>query len=171
MKKYLSYIILASIIVIGLVVDLVTKSIFASMLEYGKETIVLIPNLLEFVYVENDGAAYGMMGGHTWFLIVLTILFIVGFVLYFIFNKDKNIWFTVGVGLIVSGAIGNLIDRIIFNFVRDFISMEFFNFIFNFADMFITFGVIFFVISMIFDAVKEVKEKREKENYNETNDK
>jgi signal peptidase II len=153
------------------VVDLVTKSIFASMLEYGKETIVLIPNLLEFVYVENDGAAYGMMGGHTWFLIVLTILFIVGFVLYFIFNKDKNIWFTVGVGLIVSGAIGNLIDRIIFNFVRDFISMEFFNFIFNFADMFITFGVIFFVISMIFDAVKEVKEKREKENYNETNDK
>lgn len=148
--------------------DLVTKSVFASLLEYGKETIVLIPNLLEFVYVENDGAAYGMLGGHTWLLVVMTLLFIIGFIVYFVLNKDKNIWFVISVGCIVSGAIGNLIDRLWFNFVRDFISIEFFSFVFNFADMFITIGVICYIIYTIIQTVKEAKEKKGN-NTNETN--
>ena len=168
MKKYLPYIIMISIVVGGLVVDLVTKSVFASLLEYGKETIVLIPNLLEFVYVENDGAAYGMLGGHTWLLVVMTLFFIIGFIVYFVLNKDKNIWFVISVGCIVSGAIGNLIDRLWFNFVRDFISIEFFSFVFNFADMFITIGVICYIIYTIIQTVKEAKEKKGN-NTNETN--
>ena len=168
MKKYLPYIIMISIVVGGLVVDIVTKSVFASLLEYGKETIVLIPNLLEFVYVENDGAAYGMLGGHTWLLVVMTLLFIIGFIVYFVLNKDKNIWFVISVGCIVSGAIGNLIDRLWFNFVRDFISIEFFSFVFNFADMFITIGVICYIIYTIIQTVKEAKEKKGN-NTNETN--
>lgn len=171
MKKYLPYIILTSIIIVGLVVDLVTKSVFASILEYGKDTIVLIPGLFEFVYVENDGAAYGMLGGHTWFLVVLTILFIIGFIVYFIVSKDKYIWFTLGVAFIISGAIGNLVDRLMFNFVRDFINIGFFNFIFNFADLFITVGVICFIVNTIIQTLREIKEKKEKEKSNETNDK
>lgn len=170
MKKFMPYIIMISIVLGGLVIDLVTKSVFASVLDYGKETIVLIPNLLEFVYVQNDGAAYGMLGGQTWLLIVMTFIFIVGFILYFVFYKDKNIWFIISVGLIVSGAIGNLIDRLWFNYVRDFISIEFFSFVFNFADMFITFGVICYVIYTILQSVKEAKEKKETIN-NETNNK
>lgn len=170
MKKFMPYIIMISIVLGGLVIDLVTKSVFASVLDYGKETIVLIPNLLEFVYVQNDGAAYGMLGGQTWLLIVMTFIFIVGFILYFVFSKDKNIWFIISVGLIVSGAIGNLIDRLWFNYVRDFISIEFFSFVFNFADMFITFGVICYVIYTILQSVKEAKEKKETIN-NETNNK
>ena len=171
MKKYSSYIILIAIVVVGLVIDLVTKSVFAGVLEYGEKVLVLIPNFLEFVYVENDGAAYGMLGGHTWLLIVLTIAFIVGFILYFVFNKDKSAWFTVAVALIVSGAIGNLIDRFAFNFVRDFISIELFSFVFNFADMFITFGVICYIVYTILQIVKEAKEKKEKETSNETDNK
>lgn len=172
MKKYTSYIIMFSIIVIGLVIDLVTKSVFAGALEYGDKVIVLIPNFLEFVYVENDGAAYGMMGGHTWLLVALTIAFIIGFALYFAFSKDKNnMWFTVAVALIISGAIGNLIDRLVFNFVRDFISIELFSFVFNFADMFITFGVICYIIYTILQITKEAKEKKEKDKINETDNK
>ena len=168
MKKYLPYIIMISIVVGGLVLDLVTKSVFANILEYGKETIVVIPNLLEFVYVENDGAAYGMLGGYTWLLVVMTLLFIIGFIVYFVLAKDKNIWFVISVGSIVSGAIGNLIDRLWFNFVRDFISIEFFSFVFNFADMFITIGVICYIIYTIIQTVKEAKEKKEK-SVDETN--
>lgn len=170
MKKYLPYIIMISIVVGGLVLDLVTKSVFANILEYGKETIVVIPNLLEFVYVENDGAAYGMLGGYTWLLVVMTLLFIIGFIVYFVLAKDKNIWFVISVGSIVSGAIGNLIDRLWFNFVRDFISIEFFSFVFNFADMFITIGVICYIIYTIIQTVKEAKEKKEK-SADETNNK
>ena len=168
MKKYLPYIIMISIVVGGLVLDLVTKSVFANILEYGKETIVVIPNLLEFVYVENDGAAYGMLGGYTWLLVVMTLLFIIGFIVYFVLAKYKNIWFVISVGSIVSGAIGNLIDRLWFNFVRDFISIEFFSFVFNFADMFITVGVICYIIYTIIQTVKEAKEKKEK-SVDETN--
>ena len=171
MKKYMSYIIMILIIAGGLVTDLVTKSVFASVLEYGENTIILIPNLLKFVYVENDGAAYGMLGGHTWLLIVMTLVFIVAFILYFVFTKDKNVWFTVAVGLIISGAIGNLIDRIAFNFVRDFISIEFFNFVFNFADMFITFGVICYFVYIIIQSIKEYKDKKYKESADETDNK
>ncbi len=170
MKKYVPYIILLSIIVLGLVLDLVTKSVFAGFLEYGAKDIVLIPNLLELVYVENDGAAYGILGGKTWFLILLTIGFIIGFVVYFIFSKEKNTLFTTSIALIVSGAIGNLIDRLAFGFVRDFVSINFFSFVFNIADVLITFGVILFAIETIIEMVREIKAKKVKSN-NETNDK
>ena len=172
MKKYASYIVMVSIRIGGLVIDLVTKSVFANALEYGEKIIVIIPNFFEFVYVENDGAAYGMFGGHTWLLIVLTVAFIIGFALYFAFSKDKNnMWFTVAVSLIISGAIGNLIDRIIFNYVRDFISIELFSFVFNVADMFITFGVICYIVYTILQFVKEAKDKKEKDKTNETDNK
>ncbi len=160
-----------SIIVLGLVIDLVTKSVFADVLEYGEKVVVLIPDFLEFVYVENDGAAYGMLGGQTWLLVVLTIAFIIGFAVYFVLSKDKNVWFTVAVALIISGAVGNLIDRLVFNFVRDFISIQLFSFVFNFADMFITFGVICYIIYTIMQIVRETKEKKEKDKINEADNK
>ena len=75
MKK--RYLIIGLIIVIGLVIDLVTKSIFARVLDYGAKDIVLIPNLLTFTYIENDGAAYGMLGGKTWLLIFITLIFLI----------------------------------------------------------------------------------------------
>lgn len=171
MKKKTLYIILSVIIVAGLVVDLITKSVFARILEFGDNVIVVIPNLLRFVYVENDGAAYGMLGGKTWFLIVITIVFLIAFVCYYVFSKDKNLLFTISIGLIVSGAIGNLVDRIFFDgIVRDFISIEFFSFVFNIADMWITFGVICFALHVIIDSIKDVKEKKEN-NINDTKDK
>lgn len=170
MKKYFKIILFVSIIIIGLVIDLVTKSLFAKILDYGDTTIEIIPNFFKFIYVENDGAAYGIFSGKTWFLIVLTIIFIIGFVCYFVFNKNKSILFTCSVALIVSGAIGNLIDRLFFQFVRDFISIDLFSFVFNFADMFITFGTICFALYVILDLIKDIKIKKEKSN-NDTRDK
>jgi len=171
MKKYKYLIVLMIIIVSGLVVDLIAKSVFASILEYGENVIVVIPNLFKFVYVENRGAAYGMLSGRLWLLIILSLLFIGAFVCYFIFTKDKNMWLTVAVGLIISGAIGNLLDRMILGFVRDFISIEFFNFVFNIADMLITFGVICFFVYTLLQTLKEYKEKKVQVKNDETEDK
>ena len=160
MKKKTSYILVGLIIVVGLIIDLVSKSIFANVLEHGERVIILIPNFFRFIYIENDGAAYGMLGGKTWLLILITILFIIGFVVYYILNHNTRVWFNVSIGLILSGAIGNLVDRIFFDgIVRDFISIEVFNFIFNIADMWITFGVICFAIHVILETIKEHKEK------------
>jgi len=171
MKKK-KYLIVGLIIVIGLVVDLATKSIFANVLEYGAKDIVLIPNFLTFTYIENDGAAYGMLGGRTWLLIVVTILFIIAFVCYFVFSKTDNLWHNIGIGLILSGAIGNFVDRIFFQgIVRDFIHLKLFDFVFNFADMYITFGVIFFGIYAIIEMIQEIKEKKEKNKTDGSEDK
>ena len=61
--------------------------------------------------------------------------------------------------MILSGAIGNFIDRIFLGYVRDFVSISLFNFVFNIADVLITFGVIFFIVYLIISVIKEKKEK------------
>lgn len=159
MKKKTSYLIIGLIIVVGLAIDLVSKIIFTSVLSDGR-IISVIPRLLEFVYVKNNGAAFGMLGGNTWLLIIVTIIFVVGFIIYDKYNHSNNLWYIIGMGLIISGAIGNFIDRIFLGYVRDFIDLKLFTFVFNFADMFITFGVVCLAIYFIIEVVKEYKSKK-----------
>ena len=159
MKKSTSYIVISIIIIVGLVLDLVTKSLFAEYFGKGVDDIVVIPNFFVFTFVKNTGAAYGMFGDSTFGLAIVSILFVVAFAIYDYFNHSNNIWYVLGISMIVSGAIGNLIDRLFLGYVRDFISIRLFSFVFNIADMLITFGVIFFVIYLIISIIKEKKEK------------
>lgn len=159
MKKRTSYIIILSIIVVGIVLDLVSKHFFALRFETNSQKIVVIPNLFEFVFVKNTGAAYGIFGDSTVMLSVVSILFIIGFVLFDIFNHKNDWLYIFGIGLILSGAIGNLVDRLFLGYVRDFISIKLFSFVFNLADLFITAGVICFLVYLLISLIKEKKEK------------
>ena len=159
MKKRTSYIIIFSIIVVGIVLDLVSKHVFALRFEDSSQKIVVIPNLFEFVFVKNTGAAYGIFGDSTVMLSVVSILFIIGFVLFDIFNHKNDWLYIFGIGLILSGAIGNLVDRLFLGYVRDFISIKLFSFVFNLADLFITAGVICFLVYLLISLIKEKKEK------------
>ena len=159
MKKRTSYIIILSIIIVGIVLDLVSKHFFALRFETNSQKIVVIPNLFEFVFVKNTGAAYGIFGESTVMLSVVSILFIIGFVLFDIFNHKNDWLYIFGIGLILSGAIGNLVDRLFLGYVRDFISIKLFSFVFNLADLFITAGVICFLVYLLISLIKEKKEK------------
>ena len=159
MKKRTSYIIILSIIIVGIVLDLVSKHFFALRFESNSQKIVVIPNLFEFVFVKNTGAAYGIFGESTVMLSVVSILFIIGFVLFDIFNHKNDWLYIFGIGLILSGAIGNLVDRLFLGYVRDFISIKLFSFVFNLADLFITAGVICFLVYLLISLIKEKKEK------------
>lgn len=159
MKKSTSYIIISAIIVLGIILDLVSKSLFAKYFSSHIEAIVVIPNFFEFVFVKNTGAAYGMFGGNTVILSIVSILFIVAFVVFDIYNHSNNWWYILGIGFIISGAIGNLVDRLFLGYVRDFISLRLFSFVFNLADLFITVGVICFAIYLIISTAKDKKEK------------
>ena len=163
MSKKKSYIIMVSILLLGIVVDLVTKIIFANALSGKDGATVVIPNFFELVYVENTGAAYGMFGGSTVLLIIITIAFIIGFCVYDYFNHSINWWYMLGLSLIVSGAIGNFIDRIFLGYVRDFLSIKLFSFVFNIADLLITVGVGCFIVYMIICIIKETKDKKGKD--------
>lgn len=142
------------VIIIIFAMDLITKNIFANVLKNQFE-ISIIPNFFSLKYTENTGAAYGMFGNNTIMLTIFSMLFIVMFTFYDILYSEKNIWNFLGFCFVIGGAIGNLADRLFLGFVRDFAVLHVFNFIFNVADAFITFGVVFYMISIVISLTKK----------------
>lgn len=139
-----------SAIVVGL--DQLTK-----FLVYGTATKSIIGNLLWFKSTLNTGVAFSLFEGKsTLFVIVSAVASIV--LIYLIFSKKflMKHSYKICLGLILGGTIGNLIDRIVFDGVRDFIYLKFINFaIFNIADAVIVVSVILFCIFMLIDTFKK----------------
>jgi len=159
-NKKLSYILIISIILVGVVLDLITKVFFENYYLEHNTDITVIPDFFTFTYVKNTGAAYGMFSDNTIMLTIVSIAMVIVFVVYDIFNHSNNILYILGFSFIISGAIGNMIDRIFLGYVRDFISIRLFNFVFNIADIFVTFGMILFMVYILISAIKESKEKK-----------
>jgi signal peptidase II len=147
-KKILHNLILKLLIIaIIVIIDLITK-IFLD-----NKYIDVIDGVLSFKSTHNTGAAWSILSEHTWILIVITIIFLVGFIYYDIstLKKNKSFLYTISFSMILGGAIGNLIDRIFLGYVRDFICLDFMNFpIFNFADIMLVIGVILLAIFILF---------------------
>lgn len=122
-------------------------------------SVTVIDNILDFTYVENRGVAFGMFSGMRWIFIVLTAALIVAIIIYMFVKKPKSKLFYVCVSLIVGGGIGNLIDRIFYGYVIDYISLSFFDPVCNFADYCITVGTILLVIYVLF-FTKDLNEQK-----------
>lgn len=142
-----------SIIIIFL--DQVTKY-FAIINLKGTTPNVIIPDFLKLVYVENYGAAFGILKHKKIFFILITFIVIaVISLLLFKYNGKLNIFMKIGSGVLLGGAVGNLIDRIRFGYVVDFISFRLFNAyefpVFNIADMAIVVGTTIILILILFD--------------------
>ena len=102
----------------------------------------VIPGFFSLKYVENKGAAFGMLSNARWIFIIFTIVIIIA--LFYIIIK-KNIHsklFYISAVLIIGGGIGNLIDRIFYGYVVDYLSIIFFNHLCNVADYYITVGAV-----------------------------
>lgn len=124
----------------------------------------IIPRFLEFHYVENKGAAFSLFWGKTWFFILVSIVVIALLTFYLIrYRSQESIWLRIAIASILGGAIGNLIDRILYGYVVDMINPLFVQFaVFNVADIFVTCGTILFVFLLIFwPMIKNRKEKRQ----------
>ena len=110
----------------------------------------VIQDLLHFTYVTNDGMAFGLsFPGGKHILLIMTIL-LTGFIIGFLWKeKNGHPLIKYGLALILSGAIGNLIDRLLYGKVVDFLDLMIGNFhwyIFNIADSSVTIGMILFII-------------------------
>ena len=110
----------------------------------------MIQDFFHFTYVTNDGMAFGLsFPGGKHILLVMTIL-LTGFIIGFLWKeKDGHPFVKYGLALILSGAIGNLIDRLFYGKVVDFLDVMIGNFhwyIFNLADSAVTIGMVFFVL-------------------------
>ena len=118
----------------------------------------IIPGILSFNYLQNDGAAWNILTGQMWLFYAISVIAI-AVCLYFLFNKKyKNALFDVGLALVLGGIIGNFIDRLHLKYVVDMLQLDFINFnIFNIADSAITTGVLIIFIYLIFFADKDYK--------------
>jgi len=130
------------------------------ILIFGSQSRSIIGNLLWFQSEQNTGAAFSMLSGNNIFFVLIVSIMCL-FLVYILFSKK---YFTgklekISLALILGGAISNLIDRIAFAYVRDFIYLKFINFaVFNIADIAITIGAILIIISMLFFQKKETKD-------------
>lgn len=116
------------------------------------ESMPFIPNVMQLTYVQNTGAAFSFLSAHTW-LLTITSLVISVVLAYFIFVKPyfKHIWGRTSLTLIFAGAVGNLIDRAMLQYVVDMFHLEFINFaIFNVADVWVCVGGFFLCIYYLF---------------------
>lgn len=157
------------IIILLIVLDQVIKILSIYFKNPSSSLIkVLIPNVLEFHYIENTGASFGMLKDqHLIFgLITVLALVIFGYLFVSINYKTKKVY-TISVILFIAGTYGNAIDRVFRNgVVIDMFNMPILNnilsligispFIFNLADVFLNFGIVLFIIDMLFLERKRV---------------
>lgn len=132
--------------------DLYTKLLAAAWLK-DKPPIVLYDGVLELRYLENRGAAFGMFRDQKWFFVFIAtvISLAIVYVIIHIPKQRKYIPVHICLTLIVSGAVGNMIDRVCLGYVRDFIYFSIIDFpIFNFADICVSVGTFLLVMLILF---------------------
>lgn len=144
------------IVILGLFFDRLTK-IWAVKDLKNVDEIVVIKNLFSFQYLENHGAAWGILQNKTILLSIITIVVISFMVVFLIKYKTTSKFLHLSFALIISGALGNLYDRLFHNYVVDFILLHYKNIYyfptFNLADMMVVFGSIL----LSFWIIKDVK--------------
>lgn len=156
-------------IAIGLILAVADQVIkyFVSLNLKPIGSVTVIDNILDFTYVENRGVAFGMFSGMRWIFIVLTVLLICLIIFYMFKKKPQSKLFYVCTALIVGGGIGNLIDRIFYGYVIDYISLSFFEPVCNFADYCITVGTVLLVVYVLFFTNGTKKQNKVKVSSNE----
>lgn len=155
--KRIKHISCSIMIVLIVAFDQITKYIVSSKLADGK-IVSFIPKFIQFRYAENTGMAFSMLSGARWFFIALTAIVCIGALIYLFSGKCKSLWMYWSLGVVIAGGIGNLIDRILYGFVVDFIEPIFIDFaVFNIADCAVTCGAVVLIGYMLIDAFKKDK--------------
>lgn len=148
------------LIILVVILDQVTKIL---SLEYlaGIDTFPLIRNVLHLTYVENKGAAFGMLADHRWVFMVISVIGIAALFMWIVISKPENKFMICGLSFVIGGGIGNMIDRCFRGFVVDMIDCRFIDFyVFNVADSFVCIGCGIVLLVLICEIFAEAKEKK-----------
>jgi len=156
-----------AVIIVTVFLDQLTKYLTVLHLK-PIDTLPIIEDVLHLTYVENTGAAFGMMKDARWVFMVTSTLAIIGILGYMIhrvyIKKEKMPWMeALSLSLIVGGGIGNMIDRTMLGYVVDMIDCRFINFaVFNVADSFVCIGAGLMILYLILETVKEARAEKAK---------
>ena len=166
-KTPFEYILYTAIIIFGIFIDQLTKYLVSANMQIG-EAIPLIKGFLNIKYTTNPGAAFGMMDDQRWIFILVSSVAIVAFLVYLYLGHAENMLYAVALSMVISGGIGNMIDRLGFGFyvnpetgtgeVIDFIDFcGIWNAVFNGADSFVCVGAGLLILALVIDLVQEYK--------------
>ena len=158
------------IIVAAVLLDQLSKWLITANMNVG-DAIVLIPNVFRFTYVQNEGAAFGMLSDHRWVLMVISTVAIVAMLIYLWKFRPESKLACVALSLIISGGIGNMIDRIfrsgvnakgeVYYYVVDFIDFyalpNLWMWVFNVADSCVCVGGALLALWCIIELIREMK--------------
>ena len=161
-------IIMIIVLIVFIGIDLGSKYAIMATMELG-ERVEIIPNILTFIYTTNEGASFGMFSGEAWLLLGVSTIVTLGMIAFLILNKFDSKFFNYSLTLIVAGGAGNLYDRFVYGYVRDFIDYTFletwFNINFaicNMADVFLSVGCVLLCVFVLFVYKEKPKEEDSK---------
>lgn len=162
------------------ILDQITKIAVVQNIPQGT-VIEVIEDVFNLTYIENTGAAFGMLSGHRWVFMVISVVAIIA-ICYFLWKeKPETLWIKLPLAFVLGGGIGNMIDRTFRGSVVDFIDADFVQYpqvsfsggfsvtledfpIFNVADCFITVGCASLVCYLVFvELFAEIKKNKERQ--------
>lgn len=147
-------------VILLLVTDQAIKYIVDLKLK-GRPAVVVIKNVLQFNYLENDGAMMGFMDGKTAVMTVLAVMCVIAMVAVIFSGVIKDPVDYCCVLLMISGGLGNIVDRVFRGYVIDYIEVLFVDFyIFNFADCLITVAAFLLIFYQIYLIYRDTKTKK-----------
>lgn len=151
----------AATAVFALVADQVVKYIVATNMHLY-QTIDFIDGFLDFTFIYNDGGAWGILGGNRWLLLGSTAVIMTVLIIMLIKDRLKSKLFFWAACLVISGGLGNMIDRIFRSGkVVDFIHATFIDFpIFNIADCAVVIGAGLLILYFVLDIIKDEKQRK-----------
>lgn len=155
MQKNKNKVYLTSVIV--LLIDQIVKLLIKTNMNLNEE-ISIIPNFFSIQYLKNTGAAFSILENQT-ILLAITSIICISVIIYYL-KKEENLTTAMylSFGMVLGGILGNLIDRIVYQEVIDFLSFQIFNYnfpVFNIADIGITIGVLLLIIIYISRDIKK----------------
>ena len=131
-----------------ILIDFIVKIIVNSNMNVY-DSIIIIPNFFSITYVRNIGAAFSIMENSRILFIIIGFVALILIYKYLIMNKKLNKYLIISYSMLIGGIIGNMIDRIIYGYVIDYLSFNIFGYsapIFNLADTFIVVSIIMLLI-------------------------
>ena len=158
-KKPLDYALYTLIIIVGIVLDQLTKFLTVTLLELY-ETFPIIEGVIHFTRVHNTGAAFGSMKDARWIFMIVSAVAITTMLAYLYFGHATSRLYEISLAMVISGGIGNMIDRVALGYVIDFIDFRLINFaVFNGADSFVCVGAGLLILALILEIFEETKSK------------
>lgn len=150
-----------------LIMDILTKQLVLNLM-FEHQSISLIKNFFSLTFVKNTGVAFSLLEGKMPFIIIMTAITIL-FIIKYIKNTYPSKIETICYGIIIGGALGNLLDRIIYGYVIDFLDFQILGYsfpIFNLADTMIVIGVFLLLILSIIESRNQNENHIRRKNAN-----